>query len=245
MRFETLDLTNKTVLEVGSGRGETTRKLAWQMVGKGGRLIVTDISDGHFEGLRSELAPLDLRVDFIRTSGLKLAGIRLTSIDLVVCNYTLCAINAIVGQGELALRKFYEVLKPGGSLYLEEELPQYMAANPAQNMWAEKWQLIKAAQIISGARPFNEYQPDVLEDLTAACGFEEIKVSDAISTLPVSEWMDFFRSRFDNLLKDIGNETMVSALKDAADQFSIKAQQVGYMEAPYIILTAKKPWRIE
>ena len=57
--------------------------------------------------------------------------------------------------------------------------------------------------------------------------------------------MDFFRSRFDNLLKDIGNETMVSALKDAADQFSIKAQQVGYMEAPYIILTAKKPWRIE
>lgn len=245
MNFGTSDLTNKTVLEVGSGRGETTRELASQMAGKGGRLIVTDISDEHFEELRSELASIDLPVDFIRTSGLKLAGVRPASVDLVVCNYTLCAINAIVGQGELALRKFSEVLKPGGGLYLEEELPQYMAANPAQNVWAEKWQLIKAAQVISGARPFNEYQPDVLESLTEACGFEEIEVSDEVSTWPVLGWMDFFRSRFDHLLKGIGNKTMVGALKDAADQFSIKAQQVGYMETPYIILIAKKPWRIE
>ena len=151
------DLKNKSVLALGHGVGEATRKLAVRMSGGKGRLIVTDISDEHFDALRADLAPLDLAVEFIRTSPLKLAGIHQGSIDLVVCNYALSAINAIAGQGELALHKFYEVLKPGGTLYIEEELPFNMAASASQAIWAETSRLLKTSRLLTTGRDTNEY----------------------------------------------------------------------------------------
>lgn len=239
------DLNNKTVLEIGSGRGEMTRALATCMAGGGGRLIITDISDEHFAEIRTNLATLDLTIDFVRTSPPKLAGIRLGSVDLAVCNYTLSAINAVVGQGELALHKIYEVLKPGGVLYVEEELPFYMAASPAQMIWAEKWRLLKATQLLSNNRPTNEYQPDLLETLVSQAGFEDIEVSDEIATFLSAEWWDDFKARFENSLGAIDGDSLKAALNENLQTLEENACTTGIMEVPYVILTARKPWRIE
>jgi hypothetical protein len=245
MEFELLELDSKTVLQIGSRRRETTRELSARMAGGGGRLIVTDINDEYFPTLQKDLEHVDLTIDFVRTSALKLAGVRPGSIDLLVCNYALCTINAIVGQGELALHKFYEVLKPGGMLYIEEELPFYMAASPAQRVWAEQWQLLKAAQLLSGNRPTNEYQPDVLEALVSAAGFEEVDLSDEVASIPTSDWWDPFQARFDNALETIKSDILRTALIESAQKLEENACATGNLEVPYVILTAKKPWRID
>ena len=239
------DLKNKTVLEIGSGRGDATRELATRMSGSGGRLIVTDISGKHFESLRADLDPIDLVVEFIRTSPLKLAGIRPSSIDLVVCIDALSAINAIVGQGDLALRKFYEVLQPGGTLYIEEELPFYMAASPAQHVWADQLRLFKAAQLLAGMRPSNAYQPDVLEALVIAAGFEKVDISDEVAIRPAADWWDEFRTRFENSINEFDDDKLKGAFFYYLGKLEEKANITGNMEVPNIILTAKKPWRVE
>ena len=49
-------LCGRTVLEVGSGRGSSTRELVDLLSGQpGATLIVTDASDSHFARLRQEL----------------------------------------------------------------------------------------------------------------------------------------------------------------------------------------------
>lgn len=64
-------LTRKPVkLEVGSGRGGTTRKLLDLLSGKPGvQLIVTDISDHFFSQLRAEFQVAQLPIQFICTGG--------------------------------------------------------------------------------------------------------------------------------------------------------------------------------
>lgn len=53
------NLAGKVVLEVGSGRGGTTRKLADLLSGQPGTvLIATDISDRHFQQLLPYLVGL-------------------------------------------------------------------------------------------------------------------------------------------------------------------------------------------
>jgi phospholipid N-methyltransferase len=54
-------LANKVVLEVGSGRGDTTRKLVDLLLGQvGAQLIITDVSDRFFQQLRDEFQGRDV-----------------------------------------------------------------------------------------------------------------------------------------------------------------------------------------
>ncbi len=239
------DLKNKSVLVLGNRVGKAIRELAVRMSGGKGQLIVTDISNEHFDALRADLAAFHLSVEFIRTSPLKLAGIRPGSIDLVICNYALSAINAIAGQGELALHKFYEVLKPGGTLYIEEELPFYMAASASQAIWAEKSRLRKTTQLLTTGRHANDYQPDVLETLLTQAGFEKVEVSDEIATIVTADWWADFVHQLTISLDSLNDETLQAGLFARMERLKSAAEQAGSMEAPFITLTALKPWRIE
>lgn len=150
MHLNQMDLAGKTVLEVGSGRGDTTRVLV-DLLSKfpGANLIAADFSAAHFPALQEEFAGRVLPVRFICTSALDLDGINAGSIDVLVCNYTLCAVNSRSGQATLALRRFWEALKPGGWLFIEEEFPLGQASSPTQAVWAEKWRILKAALILT------------------------------------------------------------------------------------------------
>ena len=240
------DLSGKTILEVGSGRGDTSRELVKHLAGQpGARLNLTDISDAHFAALAQEFADAGVQTEFIRTSALKLAGIKSASIDLLVCSFTLCAVNAISGQGTLALQRFYEVLKPGGELFIREELPIYMAANPAQQIWQEKWAILRALQLLTGNKPWQEYQPDVLQALVEIIGFKDVDYEDQLSVHTNPNTLDFFSRRAEMLLAELHPAEFSDAFQTRISSLHAAFKQVGMMEVPWYELRALKPWRIE
>ena len=95
MSIEYENLSGKVILEVGSGRGDTTRKLVDCLSGQSGsQLIVTDISDRFFHLLQAEFKSTAVNIRFIQTGAQTLQGIAEGSIDFLVCIYTLCAFNS-------------------------------------------------------------------------------------------------------------------------------------------------------
>ena len=131
--IERENLSDKVILEIGSGRGDTTRKLVELLTGKSNaQLVVTDISDRFFPQLLDEFQSKNIQIRFICTGAYELQGIPNDSMDFLVCNYTLCAINSQAGMATLALRRFWEVLKSGGKLFIEEEFPIERQNTPLQ-----------------------------------------------------------------------------------------------------------------
>jgi len=241
MRIDTEDLTGKHVLEVGSGRGDTTRTLV-ALLSKysGTTLTVTDISGTHFQQLQKEFSNQPVRIRFIQTDACSLSGITSDSKDYVVCNYTLCAINAQSGQAALALKRFWDVLRTGGKLFVEEEFPIDKKDNPAQGIWSEKWRILKVATILRGGFPYNELQPETLAEMCRAAGFEDIEWSASTTFFPGASSLDFFNTRLRRLLQDIPNPHLKQGLSELASELAQKVSQTGGMEIPYYQLCARK-----
>jgi ubiquinone/menaquinone biosynthesis C-methylase UbiE len=212
MSIENEHLANKVVLEVGSGRGDTTRQLVDLLSGQSGaRLIVTDISDKFFQQLRDEFQDRDVQIQFIRTGAQELHGILNNSVDYLVCNYTLCVVNSQAGLVALALRRFWEVLKSGSKLFVEEEFPVSKQDTPAQQIWAEKWRILKSGMILAGKFPNNEIEPETLEGLCRLAGFEDTRWTAHTEILRDTKVLDFFQERLDALLTRFPNESLKAA----------------------------------
>lgn len=73
-----------------------------------------------------------------------LEGIGDNSVNDLVSNYTLCMLNAHLGQVFLALKPFREVLTSGGHIFVEEECPIHQTKTALQEVWAKKWRILKA-----------------------------------------------------------------------------------------------------
>jgi len=242
MSIENEHLANTVVLEIGSGRGDTTRRLVNLLSGQpGARLIVTDISDRFFQQLCDEFQAKDVQIQFIRTGAHELHGIPNYSVDFLVCNYTLCAVNSQAGLASLALRRFWEVLKGGGKLFVEEEFPVSKQDSPAQEIWAEKWRILKSAMILAGKFPYNEIEPETLEGLCRLAGFEDIQWTAHTETFRNTKVLDFFQERLDALLTQLPNDRLRAGFTELAVMLHDKAIQAGNaMEVPFYRLTAQK-----
>ena len=241
MSIENENLNNKVILEVGSGRGDTTRKLVGLLSGQvGARLIITDVSDRFFQQLRDEFQGRDVQIQFIRTGAHELHGIPNNSVDYLVCNYTLCAVNSQAGLVALALRRFWEVLKSGGKLFVEEEFPVNKQDTPAQQIWAEKWRILKSAMSLVGKFPYHEIEPETLEGLCRLVGFEDTRWTAHTETFRDVKALDFFQKRLDALLTQLPNESLRAGFAELAVMLHKKVIQVGAMEVPYYRLTAHK-----
>jgi SAM-dependent methyltransferase len=241
MSLETENLAGKTILEVGSGRGDTTRTLVARLVKfSGTTLIVTDISNANFQRLSEEFSGQTVSIKFIQTDACSLDGIAPHSINYVVCNYTLCAINAQAGRIVFALNRFREVLHPGGILYVEEEYPIDKIDTPAQGVWSDKWRILKTAMILAGDIPYNELRPEILAEICRVVGFGAIKWLSSTTFYPGVESLDFFQARLKRLLEDIPNQYMKQGLLELASELTQKAALTGGMEIPYYRLSARK-----
>jgi ubiquinone/menaquinone biosynthesis C-methylase UbiE len=170
------DLTGKIVLEIGSGQGNTTRMLVDLLSSFTNTvLIASDLSDRFFSDLAQEFQARQVEIRFLQSNAAELNEIASSSIDYIVCNYTLCAVEAHSGLAAIALHRFYEVLREGGSLYIEEEFPIDRTSTYQQGIWAEKWRILKAAQLAAGLFPYREIDPQVLSDLCRLAGFDEVE----------------------------------------------------------------------
>ncbi|HSO11440.1 MAG TPA: class I SAM-dependent methyltransferase [Anaerolineales bacterium] len=241
LNIENEDFSNKVVLEVGNGRGDTTRKLVYLLAETpGAQLIVTDISDKFFQQLHTEFQSKNIQIKFIRSGACELQGIPDGSIDFLICNYTLCAVNSQAGLANLALKRFWEVLKSGGKLFIEEEFPISKQTTPLQEIWAEKWRILKSALILAGQFSYNEIAPEVLTDLCHLIGFEKVEWTEEAEIYHEVEVLDFFQKRLKVLLKEIPDENLRAGFTEMAVNLRNKAVQVGGMEIPYYRFVAQK-----
>lgn len=235
------DLAGKVVLEVGSGRGGTTQKLVDLLSGQPGAiLIVTDVSDAHFPQLREAFQDRAVQIQFIRTDASDLDGVENNSVDYLVCAYTLCAINAQAGLATLALQRFREVLKPGGRLFIEEEFPIDKVDTSIQEVWAEKWRILKSVTMLTGSFPYTEFSPATLAALCRLVGFEEVEWAAETERYQGVEALDFFQQRLERLLPQLPNDNLRTGFRQWAVELREKAVQVGGMEIPFYRLTARR-----
>lgn len=237
--ISTRDLAAKTILEVGSGRGDTTRVLVNLIKNQpGGRLVATDISDSHFAPLVEEFKGSD--VCFICTDAGLLEGIETDSVDLLVCNYTLCAVEARGGGALQALTRFHEVLKLGGELFVEEEWPIEFAETPAQQVWAEKWRILKAALLVAGEHILHEFEPESLGKLALATGLSGVEWEKDTSLFSGLDMLRFFHTRLERLMPRFPNEALRSGFQEWAASLDEKVKLAGGMEIPFYRLHASK-----
>jgi ubiquinone/menaquinone biosynthesis C-methylase UbiE len=241
MSIENEDLSGKVILEVGSGRGDSTRKIVDCLLGEPhSQLIVTDISDSFFQSLQDEFQSKDVQVRFICTGAQELRGIPDDSIDFIVCNYTLCAVNSQAGLAALALKRFWEVLKSNGKLFVEDEFPPDGQNSSLSEVWIEKWRILKSGMVLTGQSIFNEISPDVLENLCYLAGFEKVEWVSHSELHRGSDVLNFFQRRLDALLKEIPNEDLRAGFAKLAVNLQNKAIQAGGMEVPFYRLIAQK-----
>jgi ubiquinone/menaquinone biosynthesis C-methylase UbiE len=208
----------------------------------GAEFIVTDIDDSYFTQIGQELEALGIAHRFIRTDACQLDGIAPESIDFVVCNFVLCAVNAEVGSGTIALDNFYSVLKPGGKLYLREEYPIYAAKGPDQEVWALMWRVIKSARMISS--PYlatTEYRPEVLKRLCEIVGFEDINWIPEV----IQNDLSWFVPRMELLTKmmpDFPNPQVGKMYLAMASDIRQRAAARNSVEIPRYSMVATKPF---
>lgn len=241
MDFKNFDYNNKTILEIGTGRGGTT-KIIGELISdlKNTKLITTDIFDGNFEAIKNDLEKYNLNIDFIKTDGTILEGIKNSSIDIIVCNYTLCAINSNAGSEVLALNRFKEVLKPDGILYIEEEYPINIYENINQEIWSRKWELHRSLDYMLGELSFNETNPTILEEILEILGFNNINWEKSNNIIVGEDVLEFFRYRFENNLKDIDNEELYTGYIKELEKLNNIALETKNMEIPIYKMSCRK-----
>jgi ubiquinone/menaquinone biosynthesis C-methylase UbiE len=233
------DLRGCLVVEVGCGRGGTTRRLVELLEGvPGARLIATDLSDAHFTELQQEFHSSGVRVDFLQTDACSLEGISDGSADFLVCCYTLCAVEAQPGRGALALARFVDVLKPEGVLLLEEEYPIDQAVTLQQQVWAEKWRILKTAQEIAGEKPYREFAPEDLSALSQTLGFSSVTWETGSTHYSPEDFFDFFARRLERLVNSFPSSELRQAFRDWAARLHTQAAAAQGMEVPCYRLVA-------
>ena len=236
-----INLDDIVVLEIGKGRGGKTEKLV-ELLGHypAAKLITTDIIGRHFSTIRDRISDTSVHIEFIKTDALELEGISPQSVDLVVCNYTLCAISSRSGAEMLALEKFYHVLKPGGHLYIEEELPINLTKNEAQDIFRFKWEILRSLEYLLGQMTYREFEPEILDKLCQISGFQDININESSEFYDGVDSLEFFERRVNNYLRQLDNIHLDQGFAKLVNEIKAKVQQTGGMEIPYYTLTARK-----
>jgi ubiquinone/menaquinone biosynthesis C-methylase UbiE len=241
-KIENEVLTGKTVLEIGCGLGRTTRNLLSLLSAEtDARLIVTDVSQKYLDRIRYGLNHPALMPQFIKTDACELDGIPMESIDYIVCNFAICEINSTIGQGTVALAKFLSVLKPGGKLFIEEELPITEANGPAQQSWANIWRVLKSALILTQQRmPSTEYKPETLSKICEIVGYTNVQWENSVRSHGL-DWMqarlDFLESQQSGFPGPKVGAMFTFLAKNIYDQALVE----GKVDVPIYMLSASKP----
>lgn len=207
---------------------------------KGVKFITTDIYDGNFENIKEQIEKYNIDIQFIKTDGCELEGIENDSIDFVVCNYTLCAINSKSGSEVLALNRFREVLKPGGTLYIEEECPLNFASNDMERVWSRKWQILRSVNLLLNELPYNEISPEILKNILKIIGFKDVQYKIDSHKILGENVLKFFNYRLNKILDLLENKNLIDGITSEVRELEKLSEKTGGMEVPIYNIVAIK-----
>jgi ubiquinone/menaquinone biosynthesis C-methylase UbiE len=165
------------VLDVATGPG-TMARLAAKRIGRGGRVVATDISRPMLDVARSKPAFLDAApITYIESPAAPLA-VETAGFDVVVCQQGLQFFpDRVVALGEMR-----RALKPGGGLAIAVWC--HIANNPIYAaLHAALRDSVPADLADRLLAPFSWPDAEVMEDAIEAAGFRDIRVRRAVLPL--------------------------------------------------------------
>ena len=129
------------ILEAGCGRGQLTVPLLRRLP-KEVRMMAVDSSTGPYAGWLDDLvsklrtAGLESRVQILEADARRMGEVEDKSVDVVVSNELLCDLIP-EAQLEMAMREFFRILRPGGTM-VHGEWSSY-TENSSQSFLVKHW----------------------------------------------------------------------------------------------------------
>ncbi len=238
--IDAMDLQNKTILEVGTGNGGTTLEILEYIQNEPTtRLITTDLNAVDLNPFISQFPDMEERLSFIQTDATELLSIKPNSVDILIVDYTLCAINSISGKFLDALNKFKEVLKPNGLLLLEEEFPIDSPKGKEHPLWKMQWQILKRMVILAGKLPNNEIPLGDLKKSLKILNFNIENEITGITTLAFEEAYPHFQNRITHLKRFLPNFWSIWALSLSKINFRMRLKRAQLLHIPYYSLCCR------
>ncbi len=181
----------ETLLDVGAGDGLIAFG-ALELVGEGGRVIFSDISQDlldHSRSLAREMGVLD-RCEFVRAPADDLCALEDASVDAV----TTRSVLIYVKDKRRAFGEFHRVLKPGGRLSIFEPINNFAYPEPSHLFGgydvtpvvdlADKVKTVYAERQPPDESPMLDFDERDLLDLAAQSGFAEVHLSYEAGIFP-------------------------------------------------------------
>ncbi|WP_457557992.1 class I SAM-dependent methyltransferase [Candidatus Harpocratesius sp.] len=240
-----VDLSDKTILEIGTGNGGTTRDILKYIKDfPTSRLITTDIVNRDLSAIikqTDELLKQERKISFIQTDASELKSILANSVDIIVVDYTICAINMIAGKIPLCFYRWIEVMKPGGLLFIEDEFPITSQSDIKYIHWRRYWQLVKSLVITAGGSPYHEIDPKVLSMLLENYGFKVQQFEEGDTILEYQEIKQALQNHYSDWLHFIHNRWLRFTFRILKRQFLRQLKNNGgdgSLIIPYYSLSA-------
>jgi SAM-dependent methyltransferase len=209
----------QTILELGSGTGETGFAAARRM-GDSGRLISTDLPPAMVEVAKRRAEELGVSNAEFRVMNAEHIDLGDGTVDGVLCRW---AFMLMPDPGK-AMAESRRVLRPGGKLALA------VMGGPAQNPWASSVAMsIVSLGLIPPIDPkaaggvFSLAEPDTLRELLGRAGFGEVRIEDMEFQLRFSDFEDYwsfvreFAGAVAILLRSFSDEQR-AAVRDATER---------------------------
>lgn len=243
--WEKLDLNGKTVLEGGTSWGNTTNRIAdkvreqnWDT-----RLISVDIDDDHFDEIEESLEGVFTELQLRKADLSQLDFLQESTIDAIICNYTLSSVNQFPLRAVKALKEFYRVLKPSGDLVIMEEMPIWSVDNRDYPYWSQRLRIIKSISVMKAMAHFNEMHPIDLQSTMNLIGFRDIHYQEFKEIIDAEMATRFLDKRKQTLLKginDIENESLTKGYVEITEKLVKEFESAKEFSAPAYILKAVK-----
>ena len=243
--WEDINLNEKVVLEGGTSWGNTTSLIAdkvkvnqWKT-----KLISVDIDDSHFDEIQGRLAGYFEEFSLQKGDLSNLHFIPSESIDFVICNYTLSSVNQFPLRAVKALKEFYRVLKPKGTLIITEEMPIWSVDNEDYGYWSKRLRIIKSISVLKAMAHFNEMHPQDLEEALRLVGFKDMKrheFNEKIDSEMATKFLDKRKQTLIKGLNDLENEHLTKGFVEQTEKLVKEFENMKEFLAPAYIVKAVK-----
>lgn len=240
--FRGIDFSGVTILDAGTGAGNTTMLLARKLeeAGGKGRIISVDIDPATFPSVKERLGDLARFVEFVKADLTSMPQIESGSIDIVVCTATLCALNDRPLKALRGLSEFYRVLKKGGWLIFSEEYPLPKATRPEEEVQVLRWQMYKSIAELLDGEHWTEIYPEELELAASLVGFKNIEwrrfEGGPLKRVTMEEWKEVMPE----MIRKIDDKQLQKAFMELIQKIWDKFEKEGGVESPFYVMRMRK-----